>query len=218
MVAEMPPPSKVALLPLTVELVRLAVTASMPPPTRLEVLPLTVELMSVAVPALMPPPNVPALLPLTVELVSVTAWAEMPPPPSPLPAVLPLTVELVIESVEPFCACEVDPAPFVGGVAADDDAVEREGLAGASDRAAVAPWPPVSVTSLMVTLIGVSATNFSRSKMRKSPAPRPGSRWIVRFVAPVPVMVTLSVMVGSAVSSDIVCGEAKTPAVSKAIS
>ena len=46
------------------------------------VLPLTVQLVSVAVPALMPPPRSLAVLPLTVQLVSVAVPAKMPPPPA----------------------------------------------------------------------------------------------------------------------------------------
>ena len=74
----MPPPEKLAVLPVTVTLVRAAVALlKMPPPETVAALPLTVTLVSVAVaprpPVKIPPAFVSALLPLTVTPVSVAA-------------------------------------------------------------------------------------------------------------------------------------------------
>ena len=73
------------MLPLTVQLVRLAVPALIPPPLEPAELPLTVQLVRFVVVALMPPPlELPEVLPLIVQLVSSAVVARIPPPPEPL--------------------------------------------------------------------------------------------------------------------------------------
>ena len=95
------------------------------------VLPLTVQLVSVAVPALMPPPSVPAVLPLTVLLVSV-AVTRRRCRHRRCSAELPLTVQLVSVAV-PWPGCRRRESP--ADVAADGAVGQRR--RGGKEAAAV---------------------------------------------------------------------------------